>query len=328
MKFSLGAAVFGVVVLAASACGSSHPTVSPPTNGPFVSSSRVILGGTVRCTATVRTPVQAGHELGIAFRFHNLSMRTAYVDGGWAGMWTLVRSPDGTTYDTRVPLEGQNGPPVSSMSIPPGATKTDRLRYLRVHWEGPLRVTPGCGPSALSPVQVAVASPGLPRSPQAAVTEVVAATRHLLDHCRPRTSGVSVVGRIDPPSGDAPPLQARCSITLHREGNFYRAQVLVVTPPNLRGAAVSDPYERLSPVWQVGDRRNAQVLGWEFVVTRTEALSVDAANTAETRPRGWAPEWIWGLDRGGSGGSACGFQGGGGGGVNGPDVSFVSACGR
>jgi hypothetical protein len=175
-------------------------------------------------------------------------------------------------------------------------------------------------------MRVAVTSPGLPPSKNAAVADVVSATRHLLDHCRPRTPGVSVVGRIDPPSGTAPPLQARCSITLHREGDFYRAQVLVVTPPNLRGASIIEPYEQLTPLWRAGGHRNAQVLGWEFVVTRAGAISVDASDTAQTRPGGWAPDWIWGIAS--PGGSRCGFTGGGGGGVNGPDVSFVSACGR
>src|SRR5204863_334469 len=149
------------------------------------SSSRLILGGTVRCTATLTTPVQAGHELGIAFAFHNVSTHAVSVPIAYGGMWVRVKSPDGTTYDNRIPLENETGPGVPPVSIAPGATKTEPLRDLRVRWEGPLRITPGCGLTALRPVRVAVTSPGLPPSESAAVSDVVAASGHLLDHCRP-----------------------------------------------------------------------------------------------------------------------------------------------
>jgi hypothetical protein len=273
--------------------------------------------------------VQVGHELGMSFKFHNLSRQTVNVYPGYGGVWVVVSSPDGTTYDTRVPLENASGPGAPAIPVQPGATATEHLRYLRVRWEGPLRITPGCGQSTSRPVRVAVSSPGLPPSARAAVTDVVAATGHLLDHCRPTDPGVSVAGRIDPPSGNWPPLQARCSITLHRERGFYTAQVLLVTPPDLRGAAVHGPYEQLTPLWRSSDQRNAQVIAWEFVVTRKETLSVYSAEAAETRSGGWAPDWMW-TSSGGrrSGGGQCGFTGGGFGGADGPDVYFVSGCRR
>ena len=327
MKFSLGALLLAAVALAASACGSSHPTAPPP-SGTTVSSSRLILGGTVRCTATLTTPVQAGQELGISFAFHNVSTRTVNVQLSYGGMWVVVRSPDGTTYDTRIPLENENGPPREPIPVRPGATLTRRLRDLRARWEGPLSITAGCGLPELRPVRVAVTSPGLPASATAAVSDVVAATGHLLDNCRPSTSGVSVVGRIDPPSGDAPPLQARCSVSLRREGRFYVAQVLILTPPDLQGVHVEQPYEAL-PGTNFRNE-NTQAIAWQFVVTREGATSVDSAEWETTRSGGaMAPGWFWGSSGPlTSDDNRCGASGGGSGNANGPEVDFVSACGR
>ena len=326
MKVLLGVALLAVVALTASACGSSHRT-NPPAKSPTVSSTGLMLHGTVRCTATLTTPAHAGHDLGVTFTFHNFSNKTAKVNLVYGGMWVLIKSPDGTTYDSRIPLETLR-PFVPPTPIAPGATKTVPLRGLRVRWEGPLRITPGCGLSELHAVRVAVTSPGLPKSESAALDEVVAATGHLLDHCRPNASGVSVVGRIDPPSGDAPPLQARCSVTLRLKRNFYVAQVLIVTPPSLPGVHVEEPYEGLSG--SPAQNRNTEAVAWQFVVTRDGATSVNSAELDTTASANrMAPNWTWTGSRWeGPGGSRCGGSGGGFGGVNGPDISFVSVCRR
>jgi len=327
MKPVLPAALVAAIALAASACGSSHPTSSPPTSsGPTVSSSRLILGGTIRCTASLTKSVQAGQELGISFAFHNVSTRTVDVQLSYGGMWVIVRSADGTTYDTRVPLENSTGPPGRPIPVRPGATLTRRLRGLHARWKGPLRITPGCGLPELRPVRVAVTSPGLPASATAAVSNVVAATGHLLDHCRPSTPDVSVVGRIDPPSGDAPPLQARCSVSLNREGSFSVAQVLVLTPPDLQGVHVEQPYEALTGTNVLNE--NTQAIAWQFVVTRDGATSVDSADYETTRRGGgMAPAWFWGSSGPRtSDDNRCGASGGGSGDANGPEVAFVSAC--
>jgi hypothetical protein len=327
MRSVIGAVLLVAVVFAAPACGSSHPTNSPPSGNPTVSSTGPMLGGTVQCTATLKTPVQAGHDLGVVFTFHNVSKHTEKVSLAYGGMWVLVKSPDGTTYDSRVPLEDVPGPYIPPTPIAPGATKTEALRNLRVRWGGPLRITPGCGLSALRPIRVAVASPGLPKSQSAALNEVVSATGHLLDHCRPTAPGVSVVGRIDPPSGNAPPLQARCSVSLRREHGFYVAQVLIVTPPNLHGVRVEEPYEGLSGT--NAENRNTEAIAWQFVVTRNGGTSINSAeqDTTVAADR-MTPDWTWTGSRWeGPGGSRCGGSGGGSGGVDGPDISFVSVCG-
>jgi hypothetical protein len=328
VKFSLGVALLIVVALAASACGSSHPPGAQSAPGRTVSATRLLPGGAVRCTATLTTPVQVGQELGVSVSLHNVSEHTVNVLPAYGGVWVVVKSPDGTTYDTRVPLENASNPGSVPIPIPPDGTKTTHLSDLRVRWEGPLHVTPGCDVSAAPPVRVAVASPGLPASETAAVNDVVAATGHLLDHCRPHTSGVSVLGRIDPPTGNAPPLQARCSIDLHAERGFYVAQVLVVTPPNLPGVHIQAPYESLAVPYL--RNHNTQVIGWQFVVTRKGATSVESAETDTTRSgRGMAPSWDWTGSTWEPGDtSLCGGSDGGFGGVNGPEVRFVSFCGR
>ena len=319
--------MLAAVALAASACGSSHPKVSPPPSG-TVSSSRLILGGAVRCTATLTTPVQVGQELGVSVKFENISDHTVSIQPAYGGIWVLVRSADGTTYDTRVPLENSLGTPPGPIPLEPEATATRHLlQDLRVRWGGPLSVTPGCNVSAAPTVRVDVTSPGLPASETEAVNDVVAATGHLLDDCRPSTPGAPVVGRIDPPSGNWPPLQARCSISLRREPGFYDAHVLILTPPDLQGVHVEQPYETLSGT----DVRNAntQALAWEFVVTQDGATSVSSADYVTSRPGGRrVPNWYWfssGPKK--SGDFQCGLSGGGSGNANGPWVSFMSACG-
>ncbi len=328
MKLALGAAALAAIALAASACGSGHAKTGRQTSGQ-VSSTRLILGGAVRCTATLATPVEVGHELGLSVTFHNVSKRTVDVQPAYGGQWVVVNSPDGTTYDTRVPLEDATGPPPAPIPLRPGATATRHmLRSLRVRWNGPLRVTPGCDVSAAPTVRVAVTSPGLPASRTAAVNDVVAATGHLLDHCRPAEPGVSVVGRIDPPSGDAPPLQARCILGLTRERGFYEAQLLVVTPPDLQGVRILPPYYTL--LGPTDPNRNTQSIAWVFVVTRDGATSVSSADFETSQPgSAMAPGWFWGSSGPmTSDDNRCGASGGGSGNANGPEVSFVSACGR
>ncbi len=329
MKVALGAAVLAAVVLAASACGSSHPRSGPPPSGQTVSSTGPMLDGAVQCTATLPASVRAGDELDAVFRFHNVSKHTVKIDLVYGGMWLLAKSPDGTTYDTRVPWENRRTPAPTPTSIAPGETTTETLRDLgRVRWEGPLKITPGCGLSPLRPVRVNVTSPGLPASKSRAVSDVVAAVGHLLDHCRPTTSGVAVVGRIDAPVGHAPPMQARCSITLRRELGFYVAQALILTPPDLQGVRVEQPYEALAGAYVPNS--NTEAIAWEFVVTRRGATSVYSAEQDTTRSGGglW-PSWTWtGSEWQAGDSSMCGGSDGGFGGVNGPDVVFVSVCGR
>jgi hypothetical protein len=323
MTFPLGAVLLAAAVLAASACGSSHKTSSGT-----VSSSRLILDGAVRCTATLATPVQVGDELGVSISFRNVSKHPVDVQPAYGGMWVLVKSPDGTTYDTRVPWENSSAPPPGPIPLQPGATATRHLLPgLPIRWTGPLRVTPGCDITAAPPVRVAVTSPGLPKSPTDAVNAVVAASGHLLDNCRPTKPGVAVAGRIDPPSGDAPPLQARCSVSLRPERGFYDAQVLVLTPPDLSGVHVEQPYEAFTGTNVRND--NTQALAWEFVVTRNGAMSVSSANYATSlRGGGMAPGWFWTSSGAAtSDNNRCGFASGSSGNANGPDVSFVSVCG-
>jgi hypothetical protein len=325
VKVALGGAVVAAVVLAAAACGGSAANPGPRA----VRSDRDILGGAIRCTATLRSPVEIGQDLGVSVTFRNVSDHMINVYPAYGGVWVLVKSADGTTYDTRVPLENSNGPPPSPIPVRPGATVTRHLLGgVRIRWAGPLTVTPGCDVSAAPTVRVAVTSPGLPASETKAVNDVVAATGHLLDKCRPVTPGVSVVGWIDPPS-DAPPLlaplQARCSISLRKEPGFYDAQVLVLTPPDLQGVHVQQPYETLSGTNVRHD--NTQALAWEFVVTQDGATSVSSADYETSRPGGRRiPEWFW-LSSGAkkAGDIQCGGSGGGSG--NGPLVSFMSACG-
>jgi hypothetical protein len=221
-------------------------------------------------------------------------------------------------------------------TIPPGTTKTVAYvgKYLRVRWRGPLQVTPGCEQTPLAVLPVGVTSPGPPPNDGTAVSDVVAASGHLLDHCRPERAGVAVQGQIFPPSGDTfppsgdtPPMSATCSVSIQNEGQFLVAQTLIASPPDLAlgDLHVNQPYEQLS----LRHPSPYEAVAWEFVVTKDGATPVAAAEAEATKPADhMAPDWTWtssGVQRLGSGSSRCGGSGGSWGGT-GPTVEFISAC--
>ena len=318
MKRLLAAAVLLALTLTGAASG-GHARAAGT-----VSSTRLVMDGHIRITATIDAPVRVGHPLMVTYRVTNVSKVTRKIRLGFA-LWYVVHSPDGTTYDTRHLLRGAYLPYVPPTTLQPGQTVTRSGDLLRVRWPGPLRITPGWSYERLPAVQVGVKTSAAP-SRSTAITDVLAATGHLLDHCAPARSGIAVIGQIDAPAHKAPPLQARCSIALRREPGFFRAQVLVVSPPSLRGVRVKGPYEQLTYL-KAG--QNATAVGWLFVVTSSGAISVDSTSVDATKnARGLAPGWQW--TTGGfvphPGGSKCGGTGGGGGGPSGPYIEFVSKC--
>lgn len=334
MRSWTGAALLVAIMLAVSACGggyqasASHNPGQPhgsAVSAGTVSSSALILGGRVRCTATVSRTVDAGNALGLRFAVRNISKQPVQVPLVRGGLWFVLKAADGTTYDTRVPLREEIGPMILPTTIPPGTTKTVAGEDLRVRWRGPLRVTPGCVQTPLPPLPVDVDSPGPPPDEATAVADVVSAAGHLLDHCRPEQAGVAVDGQIDSPNGDAPPMSATCSVSLQREGTFLVAQALVTSPPGLGHVDVGQPYEHVT----VRHAPTYEAFAWEFVVTKDGATSVAAGETNASKPADhMAPDWSWtssgAQDHPGS--SRCGGSGVSWGGWAGPTVEFVSVC--
>jgi hypothetical protein len=225
-------------------------------------------------------------------------------------MWLVVKAADGTTYNTRTAeLEsGSTGGPFRlPVTIPAGAT-TDMgspRTSVYVRWTGPLRIAPGCEKNLLPPLHVSVVAPGPPPDDRTAIADVVAATGHFLDRCRPEKSGVAVEGQIDPPSGDGPSMDARCSARVRSEGQFLVVQVLVLIPPTLRGVRVRHPYDTL-PFTRC--RRPDEAIAWQFVVTKNGAVTVAGSTHDATRAANrMAPEWTWSGSNWGRPGSArCG----------------------
>jgi hypothetical protein len=337
MKGFTWATLLVAITLAASACGgyqaSSQRTAGSGPTAPAqsvsagtISSTGLILDGRVRCTATISRSVQVGSALGLTFAVRNISDQPVKVPLAY-GFWFVVRAADGTTYDTRVLLRNEILPAIVPTTIPPEATRTvsGLGKYLAVRWPGPLRITPGCDQTALPVLRVGVESPGPPPDDATAVADVVAASGHLLDHCHPEQAGVAVQGQIYSPDGKAPPMSARCSVSLQPEGQFVVAQVLVTSPSGLAEAHVSQPYEELS----VPHAASYEAVAWGFVVTKDGATSVAATEADATKAADhMAPDWGWTssgpADR--PGGSRCGGRGSSGGSWAGPTVEFVSVC--
>lgn len=314
-------AVAALLALAVAGAASGRSTHAPAT----VSSSRLVDHGHIRLTASIVTPVQAGHPLKVTYRFRNVSKVTRSIQIAYPSEYYVVRNARGVQFDTRLVWRGFGGPVIPPTKLRPGHEVTESGPYERVRWSGPLRITAGWADTRLPTLWVRVKSSGALASSRRAVAQVVAATGHLLDHCRPQVSGVSVMGRIDAPDNSAPPMAARCSVTVRRETGFDVAQVLISTPRARRARA----YWTYETVRLFGAGGNAAAIAWQFVVTKTGATSVAAANVEETKQaRKTAPEWEWTSAGPGNGlgGARCGGSGGGGGSYAGPAVEFVSKC--
>lgn len=257
------------------------------------------------------------------FSLRNVSGSTvrAPLDEGSTGLF--IRAGDGTRYDTAAALRAEGsfgGPARMPIVIHRGETRTLGGAGVLVRWKGPLRITPACERKALPALHVKVTSPGPPADPPTAISDVVAATGGLLDHCRPEKPGVPVEGKIYPPSGSGPAMNARCSVTLHSEGRFLVAQVLVLIPPKMRGVHVVQPYDTLT---FRKHRRPYEDIAWQLVVTKDGAVTVAGFNHSATRAgKRMAPEWFWsGSGWGRPGGAKCGFEG-----IAGASLDLISVC--
>jgi hypothetical protein len=331
VKVLSGVGVLVAVALAASACGGGQgiSSNSPPAgrHAPIsartITSSGRVLDGQVVCTATANSPVQAGQDIDVTFSLHNVSSGPVKAAVGENSVWLVVHAADGTTYDTRAALRAEGflgGPYRPPVTIRPGATSTMHAE-VAVRWRGPLRITPGCEDAALPTLQADVTAPGPAPDEATAVSDVVASSGHLLDRCRPQQAGVAVRGEIDPPHPGAPPMSATCSVTVHSEGAFLVAQELVLIPPDLQGARISQPYEVLSlpklpPPYEA--------IAWQFVVTKDGATTV-AGMTRDATKTGnrMAPGWDWsGSHWNGPDSSRCGYEGLSGG----PSIDFIDVC--
>jgi hypothetical protein len=275
--------------------------------------------------------VQVGQSASVALVLRNLSKRPVVVRSWVFSALAVVRAADGTTYDSSEYYAGLPGiPPPIPSKLRPGARRLEGRVVVPVRWRGPLRITPKCLGKPLPALRVWVTSPGPPSDETSAVEEVVAASGHLLDGCRPQTPGVPVDGQINPPTGTAPPMSAQCSVSISPDRAFWAAQVLVLVPPDLQGVQVFQPYELLWPLGSLVGLASSppyEAIAWEFVVTRDKATPVAASSLAATNSSSQtAPFFDWhrsGWRQDGTGScGGTGFSFGG----RGPSVEFISAC--
>ncbi|HJQ73323.1 MAG TPA: hypothetical protein VJ814_00435 [Gaiellaceae bacterium] len=336
MKALAGVSVLIAIALGLAAwAGSERASAARPlvraTSTRPLSSSRLLVHGRVRCTATVEPTVEVGHALSVGLTLHNVSRRPAAISLGVFSAGLVLHAADGTTYKSAALDANFVGiPPPIVSKLRAGATRRLWPTEVLVRWNGPLRVIPECLGKALPGLDVKVTAPGPPPDDATAVADVVSAAGHLLDRCTPQTPGVAVSGQIYPPSGSAPPLDAQCSVSLTPEGAFSVAQVLVVTPPGLAGVQVYQPYETLWPngrVVALASEPPYEAIAWEFVVTAEGAIPV-AASTEQSSATSTqtAQFWDWnGTGWAQDGSASCGGTGFSWGGA-GPAIEFISVC--
>lgn len=311
----------------ANAARPPEPGISPAT----LSSSRLLLHGRVRCTATVKPTMEVGDTVSVGLTLHNVSEHPAAITFGVFSAGLVLHAADGTTYGSAALYANFVGiPPPIVSNLPPGAKAGLGPIDVTVRWNGPLRITPTCLGKALPNLRVRVIAPGPPPDDATAIADVVAASGHLLDRCRPQASGIAVYGQIYPPTGGAPPMDAECSVSITSQGAFSVAQVLVTTPHGLTGVQIYQPYETLWPnghTVPIASNAPYEAIAWEFVVTRDGAIPVAASTEAASEhSTQTASFWGWngtGFEQDGSG--TCGGTGYSWGGT-GPDIEFISAC--
>jgi hypothetical protein len=116
-------------------------------------------------------------------------------------------------------------------------------------------------------------------------------------------------------------MDAGCSVTIHPEGRFVVAQVLVLIPASMRGVVIRQLYGNLS----IPKRpRPYEAIAWAFVVTKDGATTAAGSMRDATRVgNGMAPGWDWNGSRwSGPDTGRCGFETVAGG----PAVDFIYAC--
>jgi hypothetical protein len=247
----------------------AHPNPLPAET---VGSSALVLGGRLRCGATLPASLDAGHDTGMRFTLTNVTDRPVKASFEDGSMGFVLTAADGTVYDSRYNSQHSLGGYVAPVTIAPHASYRPHVDDVRVRWGGPLALTPECLGSALPSLHAGVRAAGPPTSDPQAIDLVVVASAPLLEACRPTESAVPVVGQIDPPSGSSPSMPATCSITVRPQGDFSSAQVLIVSPPGLSGVSVKPPYE--DEVLGLAQHQTAEVVSWDFVVTRNVAIPV------------------------------------------------------
>jgi hypothetical protein len=322
----------GLSVLVALALGLAANGSAKASSPSALSSSRLLSSGRIRCTVAVQSEVQAGQALDLRFSLHNVSKRPVKISLWVFSAGLVLKAPDGTVYNSSAPYEALPGipPPGPPRKLRPGKTMHLGPLDVPVRWNGPVEVIPECLGKWLPPLRVGVVAPPPPPDETAAVDEVVAASGHLLDQCRPEAPGVAVDGQIDAPSGTAPPMDAQCSISVTSEGPFLIAQALVLVPPTLQGVQIFQPYETLWPIDRFVPLTAGppyEAIAWEFVVTGANAIPVAAATMSASNDSGLSePFFDWngtGWDQNGEG--SCGGRGFSSGGT-GPWIEFISAC--
>ena len=267
VAFAIAAAGIGFVVT------EFRGGVTTPAGGGTISSSALVQGGTLRCTATLSATLVAGHDTGMRFRLTNVTDQPVKASFGDGTLGFVVNAADGTEYDSRYFAQHAISTPfVLPTRIAPHASVSRGGDDVRIRWGGPLAVTPQCLGTALPALHAAVRAEGLAPTETNAIDLVLAATHGLLDSCRPQQNGVPVQGQIDPPIGSSPSMQATCSITITPQGGFSSARVLIVSPPGLSGIHVT-PY---GIAVGIGRHQTAEVIPWDFVVTNKGAIPVSS----------------------------------------------------
>jgi hypothetical protein len=314
--------------------GSASPSLTIPITP--VANPQSVSGlsddGTLRCTATVpRTEVEPGQPLEVDFAIENLGQEP-FRFSRWVlegGLITVLAHPDfgapTVVWDERQdsPLRGSSVPAPVPTNLPPGESATTHTSAVRVRWNGPLQVTPVCdyGVGALDPVTVNVVTPGPAPSPDEAVARVVQSLAPVFDACAPGPDGQPVTGELRPPSGNAPPMNARCSATVQELDGFALVTLQFVAPSDAPDVEFPD-----SGFASLPGTGPIEAGAWTFAVTSDAARAVDPSHTAGRTVGGdrMAPDWD--LDENGRwegpGGSRCGGESFGGG----PFIEFGSVC--
>jgi hypothetical protein len=284
--------------------------------------------GKLLCTVTAPAVVDPGDPLGLVFTVENQGERPRQFSSRGATSYVVVGG-DGVVYDSETAYAalGLFGGYIPPTEVAPGATwTTDEDRKL-VRWDGPLTITPTCLKTELPALTGDVDVPGPAPTVDEAISAGAGATGDLLEACTPIEQGVPTLGTIAPPTpDDAPDLAAACSATVTSHDGFAVVRMVIVTPPDARGAVhvTDDPYYGFDSVSLPDDDRSIEVVVWDVVVTQDRAVVVGGRTLARTASAdAMFPGWGWtgtGWEAGGTVRCGGSFVGGG------LNIEFISVC--
>jgi hypothetical protein len=272
--YGLTAAPF-IVGSEPSATATPPPSAGTSPSTSVLTSSGLVAGGTLRCTATFpRDTIEPGDETAVRFRATNVSDSAVTAHEGINGDngWLLLDSGGQRVVDASLAHEGIAGPPPTLKRLAPGESADVYAWQVHVIWPGPLEVTPVCLGKQLPTVTLQVAATTAPEGVEAAVASALSKAGDPFGTCTPPVDGWGT-GTLTFP-GFLDPIDIRCGVSVVEHPGFDVLTLAMVAPPTAPDIDLSSLSSKIEavPWFDVPRSSEIAVNWWVVVVTSNDAV--------------------------------------------------------